>query len=117
MRKLFVLLFVLLLGGCGSSPEFTVSFPEADSFEVGKEIPLEMVITQDDRGVAGLDVTASFEMKSMDHDTLEVPFTDKGNGKYAGTTLFPMGGEWQAYITLSNGDIKEEVLVNITVKE
>lgn len=117
MRKILFLLFALMLSGCGSSSDWKVSFPTADTFHAGKEIPVEMMISQDDKGDAGLEVTATFEMKSMDHDTIQVSFTDEGNGKYTGKTLFPMSGEWQGYITISEGNKKEEVLIPITVKE
>lgn len=117
MKKIFILLVALMMSGCGSSSEFQVSFAGNDSFQAGKEVPVELMVMKGKEGAAGLDVKATFEMKSMDHDTLEVSFTDEGNGKYTGTTLFPMSGDWEAYVKLSDGKQEEEILLSISVKE
>lgn len=117
MKKIFILLLALMLGGCGSSSDLKVDVSGVDSLHAGEELPVELRITKGNEGAAGLDVKGTFEMKSMDHDTLEVSFHDEGNGKYTGKALFPMSGDWQGYITLSDAGKEEEVLLSFKVKE
>ena len=106
---------LIMLSGCGSSPEFEVETAPKYKDEVA--YPITLKVTEDGEPVQGMDILATLEMAKMDHGIIEVNFTDVGDGTYSGEVELPMGGEWIANIEAElNGDTFDDV-VTFDVKE
>lgn len=119
MKRLlcFILMLVtVVFAGCSSAPAYQSSIQVPKSFAVGQEIPITLMVKQDNQPVTGLTVTAKLEMKKMDHGSVDVAFSEKGNGEYVANVQLPMGGEWIAVTQLKNGNNTVEQEIGFTVE-
>ncbi|WP_210364324.1 FixH family protein [Bacillus sp. REN3] len=92
------MLLLLLLTGCSSGSDYEFTLKEAPKYQAGTSSPIVIEVQKDGKPAAGLEFTAYLEMAKMDHGSIEVDFTDKGNGLYESSTELPMAGEWIANI-------------------
>ncbi|MGC5328917.1 FixH family protein [Brevibacillus sp. SYSU BS000544] len=115
--RLFCLLmiFAFVFAGCGSKPSYQSTIQVPEKFTAGQEIPMTLIVKQDNQPATGLVVTATLEMKKMDHGTVEVAFTEQGNGEYVANVVLPMGGEWIAVTQLKKGNesVEQEIRFSI----
>lgn len=118
MRMLMIGLAVsnfLILSGC-SSPNWEASIQPPAAFQSDQPLPLIVEINENGKPVTGLKVHAELEMTKMDHGTTEVDFKETDKGKYEGTVRLPMGGEWNAYLEMTNGNNTTEQTVTFEVE-
>lgn len=118
MKKILTFLMGLfVLSGCGGS-NYSVEVVDTPVFKPDlSPSAVTFKIAEGENPVKGLDVTANFEMEKMDHGSIQVSLKDKGEGIYGGEVALPMGGDWQALLTIKNGNDSEEKLVTFTVEE
>lgn len=102
MKKLLGIFLVvgLFITGCGGSG-FDVTIEETPKYKEDIAYPIVLSVQDGEEAVTGLDMTASLEMARMDHGTIEVTFSDRGDGTYEGEVVLPMAGEWIANIVLT----------------
>lgn len=115
MNKFFqmlLLLVLLVLTACASNPAYETSLVVPDQVAADQEVPLTLTVKENHQPVTGLTIAAHLEMKKMDHGSIDVTFTEKGNGEYVAPVKIPMGGEWVA-VTQINGSEQE---IDFTVK-
>lgn len=113
MKKitLAVLALVIVLVGC-KSDGVDFSMETAPGYKDGKAFPIVIKAVDGSQSVTGLKITASLEMAKMDHGTIELQFTDNGDGTYQGEVELPMAGEWIADIHAEkDGNIYEDSVV------
>lgn len=111
------LLSGLLLAGCSSGPDWTLSLEAPEKFVSGREITLKLNVQEKNKPVTGLQVSAQLEMKKMDHGTVDVDFQEKGDGVYEGKTMLEMGGEWTAIVRLSDKQQQKESIASFSIQE
>ncbi|MEH7180762.1 FixH family protein [Neobacillus vireti] len=115
--RLTVLLFLAALAGCSADPEYTIEVTKPIYQQPDKEMPFEIKVTENDKAVTGLDVSAVFSMTNMDHGTTEVDLTEGEDGTYTGNVELPMTGKYEIIFTLDNDGKKgEEVITQDIVK-
>lgn len=122
MRKNLVIALLLfsigfLLVGCGSSPSWMVNLTPTGTYQPDQPIEFQLTVTQEEKGISGLQATAMLEMKNMDHGSIDLVFEDQGEGHYTASGILPMSGEWEAFIQVSDGKNKKEFVSQITIKE
>lgn len=120
MKKwLLIMGFLLLLfsAGCSSSADFELNLETAPKYKAETSYPIVIEVLKDGEPAEGVDMTATLEMARMDHGTIEVSFTDSGEGKYEAQLELPMGGEWIANIKGSMGKDEFEEVITFDVKE
>jgi len=113
MMKRFIgiiLILVFVLAGCGGS-KMDVTVEEIPKYKNGIPYPIVLSVMDGDEAVTGLEIIATLEMARMDHGTIEVVFSDIGDGTYEGEVELPMAGEWIANIVLTlDGKTYDEIL-------
>lgn len=119
MRKLIALLvFVSLFTvACGGGGKFTVDVEEAPTYKDGESSPIVFSLSDGDELITGADMSATLEMARMDHGTIEVIFTDVGDGTYSGEVELPMAGEWIANVIINVDGKEVEKTVTFDVNE
>ena len=115
----FVLIMALsfLLAGCGSSPSWNVELTSDDTYHPDQPLVFDLNVNEDGKGITGLEAVATLEMKNMDHGTLELEFKEQGEGHYTASGVLPMSGDWEAFVKVTDGQKKLEVIKSITIKE
>lgn len=119
LKKLIILLLItLFLAGCSGS-DLTYVVENNPVFTEGK--PTEIVLrAENDEGEAetNLELTGEMQMEKEDYGTLDVEFTNHGDGTYTGSVLMPAAGEWVLKVTtLADGEEDDIVhLIRIDVK-
>lgn len=117
-RILFVvLLAAAVLAGCSSSPDYTVKITNKPYFQQDKASPIEVKVTEGDKAVTGLTVTAELSMANMDHGTAQITFTEGKKGIYSGKVQLPMTGKYEAAFTLEKDGKKTEKVMNLNVEK
>ncbi|MEH7272051.1 FixH family protein [Neobacillus vireti] len=115
--RLTVLLFLAALAGCSADPEYSIEVTKPIYQQPDKEMPFEITVTENDKAVTGLDVTAVFSMTNMDHGTTVVELTEGEDGTYTGNVELPMTGKYEIIFTLDKDGTKvEEVITQDIVK-
>jgi|SRR5690625_1364258 len=105
-----VLVVVFILVGCGGT-KMDVAIEEIPNYKDGVAYPIVLTVEDGNEAVTGLEVVANLEMSRMDHGTIEVVFTDHGDGTYEGEVELPMAGEWIADVVLTqDGKTYDETL-------
>lgn len=118
MKKILtslILLLVLQLAGCSQEAEWNVEVTKKPAFADGKESEFEIKVSDGDKAVAGLDVSAELAMKSMNHGAVTVDLKEVSDGIYSGSAKFSMAGEWEAAFLLEKDGGKQEKIVDLTV--
>ncbi|HHY71716.1 MAG TPA: hypothetical protein GX497_00510 [Bacillus bacterium] len=117
MKKLLTFLMGLfVLSSCGNS-SYNVELVDTPVFMPDSASKVSFKITEGEKLATGLEVKASFEMEKMDHGSLQVNLKEQGEGVYGGDVHLPMGGDWQALLTITNGKDTKEKMVTFTVEE
>lgn len=118
MKKVISLLLIisLFIVGC-SNEKLSVSVIDAPKYKDGESFPIVLSITDGSNAVTDAEVIATLEMARMDHGTIEVIFTNEGDGTYVGDVELPMAGEWIANIVTTVNNKKSESTVTIDVVE
>ena len=117
-RILFiVLLAAAVLAGCSSNPDYTVKITNKPYFQQDKASPIEVKVTEGNKAVTGLTVTAELSMANMDHGTAQITFTEGKKGTYSGKVQLPMTGKYEAAFTLEKDGKKIEKVMNLNVEK
>jgi len=105
-----ILVVIFVLVGCGGA-KMDVAIEEAPKYKDGVTYPIVLTVEDGDEAITGLEVVADLEMSRMDHGTIEVVFTDQGDGTYEGEVELPMAGEWIANVDLiQDGETYDKTL-------
>ena len=116
MNIAVLFLFFFTITGCGAS-EWETTITVGDTFHANRQLPLTLEVKENGERVKGLEVTAALEMKHMDHGSVEVLFQEQEDGTYLGLGDFPMAGEWEALVEISNNQKVVEQIIPLTIKE
>lgn len=103
------------LAGCGSGPDYSVQVTKEPYFQQDQAAAFEVKITEGDKPVSGLKVTAELSMASMDHGTNQVTFTEGEDGLYSGEVKLPMSGKYEAAFTMEKDGKKSEEVIQMNV--
>ncbi|SDN00078.1 FixH family protein [Bacillus sp. OK048] len=114
---LTALLFLAILAGCSSDPKYKIEVTKPIYFQADTEVPFEIMVTEEEKAVEGLDVSAAFSMTNMDHGMTEVTLTEGSEGKYGGNVKLPMGGKYEIAFTLEKDGKKTEEVIDYEVKK
>jgi len=106
---------LVLIAGCGSTPHWEITMDTDYTYQ--GQLPLTIEINDNNQPIEGLQVKATLEMEKMDHGEVDITFDDQGNGQYVGQAALPMGGDWVAYIQLTNGKQTMEQTQTLFIKE
>jgi hypothetical protein len=119
MKKLLfaILLVFAVLAGCSSGPNYKVDITKPLYFVKDKEVPFEIKVTENNKPVTGLTISADLSMANMDHGTAKATFTEEQKGLYAGKVKIPMNGKYEMDFTLNKGDKKSEKVFDYNVKK
>ncbi|WP_414043976.1 FixH family protein [Macrococcus sp. EM39E] len=95
MKKILLLMVVsILLVACGSKKEIKVEEqPKANEMST-----FSVKITEGSKAVEDFKGTATFQMKGMDHGTIEAKLNHQQDGIYEDKVKLPMSGKWTAKI-------------------
>jgi hypothetical protein len=117
-KYLFSLFIIIaMLSACNAKPSYEVEVTEPLYFQKDKTSSFEIKITEKEKAVRDLKVSAQLSMAGMDHGTYDVTFAEGAKGIYAGEVELPMAGKYEiAYIIENDGD-KTEKLMEYTVKK
>ena len=75
MKIRVMLVFVLLIAlvtGCSSGPDYKVTVTKDLYFVKDTAMPFEIKVTENNKAVKGLDVSAQLSMTNMDHGSYDV---------------------------------------------
>lgn len=110
------LFFLLFLVGCGT-PDWQVSLQVPSRADPDRPVPLTLEVTEGGQPVTGMHVEARLEMRRMDHGLIDVTLAERKAGRYEGSVDLPMGGEWEAHLTMTrNGETRTQT-VTLTIPE
>jgi hypothetical protein len=115
-RILFTLLvLVALITGCSPAPKYEVNVTKDVYFQQDTAMPFEIKVTQNKKAAKGLKVSAQLSMTSMDHGSYDVVLVEGEEGTYTGKVLLPMGGDYEAVLTLEKAGKKTEKVIKLEV--
>jgi hypothetical protein len=120
MKKLMMLAALLLLiglVGCSASPEYKVEVTKPLYYQQNTSVPFEIKVTEKDKAVTDLEVSAVFSMTNMDHGTYDVELTGGEDGIYSGNVELPMGGKYEILLTLSSDGESVEKVIHYEVEK
>ncbi len=112
---LTALLLLAILAGCSADPEYKIEVTKPIYFQPDTEVPFEITVTEKEKAVEGLDVSAAFSMTNMDHGTTDVQLTEGTDGMYEGNVQLPMGGKYEIVFILEKDGKKTEAVINYEV--
>ncbi|MEH7504537.1 FixH family protein [Neobacillus drentensis] len=118
MKIRVMLVFVLLIAlvtGCSSGPDYKVTVTKDLYFVKDTAMQFEIKVTENNKAVKGLDVSAQLSMTNMDHGSYDVKLTEGNNGTYDGKVNLPMGGKYEAVFTLEKDSKKTEKVIELNV--
>lgn len=118
MKKVVaILLGLFVISGCNGSSNWDVELAETPNVIESQAAPVTFKISTDDKPAANLEVNAKFEMAKMDHGSLEVELAEREEGVYTGEVELPMEGDWQAFLTISDGKNSTEEVITFTAQK
>jgi hypothetical protein len=108
---LAALLLLMALVGCSASPEYKIEVTKPVYYQQNTSVPFEIKVTDKEKAVTDLEISAVFSMTNMDHGTYEVELAEGEDGIYSGNVELPMGGKYEILLTLvSDGESVEKVI-------
>ncbi|SMQ58629.1 YtkA-like [Bacillus sp. OV166] len=110
-----LLLLIALITGCSSGPDYKVTVTKDLYFVKDTAMPFEIKVTENNKAVKGLDVSAQLSMTNMDHGSYNVKLVEGKNGTYSGKVNLPMGGKYEAAFTLEKDGKKAEKVIDLNV--
>jgi hypothetical protein len=118
-KGLFVLLLFLvaMLTSCSSGPDYKISVSKPLYFQKDSASPFEIKITENNKPVKGLKISAELSMANMDHGTSSVKLTEGQDGTYLGKVMLSMDGKYQITFTIEKDGKKVEKTTDYTVKK
>lgn len=114
-RVFAILLLIAIITGCNSTPDYTVKVTKELYYVIDTEMPFEIKVTENNKAVKGLDVSAQLSMTNMDHGTYDVKLAEGKNGTYSGKVNLPMGGKYEAAFTLEKDGKKAVEVIELNV--
>lgn len=114
-RVFAILLLIAIITGCNSTPDYTVKVTKELYYVIDTEMPFEIKVTENNKAVKGLDVSAQLSMTNMDHGTYDVKLAEGKNGTYSGKVNLPMGGKYEAAFTLEKDGKKTVEVIELNV--
>jgi hypothetical protein len=114
---LAVALFVGLLAGCSSSPDYKVDITKPLYFQKDQDSSFEIKVTDNKKPVTGLDISAELSMANMDHGDAKVILKEEKKGLYTGKVKLQMDGKYEMAFTLKKGNKKSEKVFDYEVKK
>ncbi|WLR50352.1 FixH family protein [Bacillus tianshenii] len=118
MKKLFMLLsLMIIVAGCNSAPNWSAKIEQAPYFKDGEASQLVVSVKEEGNEVKGLEVEAVLEMTKMDHDDLKVQLKEQDAGIYIGEIVLPMAGEWEAIVTMKDGEQETETVLTFEAEK
>jgi hypothetical protein len=109
------LLLIAIITGCSSGPDYKVSETKDLYFVRDTKMPFEIKVTENNKAVKGLDISAELAMTTMDHGSYDVKLVEGKNGTYSGKVNLPMGGKFEAAFTLEKDGKKAEKVIELNV--
>lgn len=106
-----------LLAGCSGNQNIDIEVTKPLTFSEEKEMPFEIKITEDDKAVEDLEISATLSMVDMDHGTYDVTFEETEAGTYSATTKLSMAGDWEAVYTVERDGKTFEKVVQYKVEK
>ncbi|PGY12458.1 FixH family protein [Bacillus sp. AFS031507] len=110
-----LLLLIALITGCSSGPDYKVTVTKDLYFVKDTAMPFEIKVTENNKAVKGLDVSAQLSMTNMDHGSYNVKLVEGKNGTYSGKVNLPLGGKYEAAFTLEKDGKKAEKVIDLNV--
>jgi hypothetical protein len=120
MNQFFIrslLLLILILSGCSSSPNIDIEVSEPFFMQKDKATLFKVAISENNKPLTDLKVTADFSMKNMDHGQYQTTLQEEKDGIYSGNIELPMAGDWEIFITAEKGSKVTEEVLEYEVKE
>lgn len=114
-RLYAILLLIAIITGCNSTPDYTVKVTKELYYVMDTEMPFEIKVTENNKAVKGLDVSAQLSMTNMDHGTYDVKLAEGKNGTYSGKVNLPMSGKYEAAFTLEKDGKKAVEVIELNV--
>ncbi|MFP5114307.1 FixH family protein [Bacillaceae bacterium C204] len=115
MVMIATLFLIAMVTGCSSGPDYKVSVTKDLYFVKDTAMPFEVKVTENNKAVKGLDVSAQLSMTEMDHGSYDVKLVEGKNGTYSGKVNLPMGGKYEAAFTLEKDGQKTEKVIDLHV--
>jgi hypothetical protein len=99
------------LAGCSNNQNIEIEATKPLTFSKDQEMPFEIKVTEEDKAVQGLNITAQISMVNMDHGTVDTTFKEGKDGLYSTNVKIPMAGDWEVVYTIDrDGKTFEKVI-------
>lgn len=115
MAMFFIL--AIVLAGCSNSSDYKVNISKPLYFQKDTAVPFEIKVTEKNKPVNGLAISAELSMANMDHGTYQVKLAEGQNGAYSGKVKLPMEGKYEINVTIQKDGKKSENTIDYTVKK
>ncbi len=103
-------ILILILSGCSSSTNIHMEISEPFYMHKDKPSLFKVSITDNNKALTNLKVSAEFSMKNMDHGEYKTALQEEKDGIYSGSVELPMAGDWEIVVTAEKeGKITEEI--------
>lgn len=120
MKKKFLfitLVVIAILSACNAKPSFEVEVTEPLQFQKDKTSEFGIKITEKEKEVKDLKVSAQLSMLEMDHGTTDVTFKEGENGTYSGSADLSMEGKYEIVFTIESDGKTTEKIIEYTVNK
>ena len=111
-----LLLLTAMLSACSSGPDYKIQVTKDLYYQKDELMPFEVKITENNKAMKGLTVSAEMTMSNMDHGTYKVKLLEGKPGFYTGKIKLEMAGKYEMAFTLKKGRTKAENVFDYTVK-
>ncbi|MDQ0200937.1 FixH family protein [Neobacillus ginsengisoli] len=115
MAMFFIL--AIVLAGCSNGSDYKVNISKPLYFQKDTAVPFEIKVTEKNKPVKGLTISAELSMANMDHGTSQVKLAEGQNGAYSGKVKLPMEGKYEINVTIQKDGKKSENTIDYTVKK
>lgn len=115
MAMFFIL--AIVLAGCSNGSDYKVNISKPLYFQKDTAVPFEIKVTEKNKPVNGLAISAELSMANMDHGTYQVKLAEGQNGAYSGKVKLPMEGKYEINVTIQKDGKKSENTIDYTVKK
>lgn len=112
-----IILISLILAGCSLSPKWDLDVSKKPAFLKDKASQIEITVTENDKPVTGLEVTAQLSMVKMDHGTIDIKMEELEDGLYAAKAPITMDGKWEAMFFLEKDEQELEKVIEMDIEK
>jgi hypothetical protein len=95
-----MIVVLALLAGCSNNQNIDIEVTKPLTFSQDKEMPFEIKVTEEDKAVKGLKITAELAMVDMDHGTVDATFEEGEDGLYTTKVKLSMAGDWEVVYSI-----------------